>query len=329
MINDSLLGLNSDSSQDPSRAFSGYIIDPNKKPSKIIIEQEKEVSDYQENPDFYAQNTGQHTHDGVNSKFVQFRSLAGFIDSLLALPPKVPRYIYDQIKLISYPDDDRLYIYNTLTREWDFVQMQQDLYEIEQMTLPIDNIAGLGWIPGGSAPEAVPFANGAEMFTLGTDFSFFNNIAGSNGYLSFADTKKFKYETRLCITVPSIDTQQAWGFWDNNTDLPATLMDPTAINEAIRWIINNDALYCSCGDGAAATTQLVVGVTIAGSVDNRFKFIFTPGESVQFFVDGILKNTITTTLPSIGQVRAFFSGQSITPGSPAFIAHFPRFSLEV
>ena len=65
------------------------------------------------------------------------------------------------------------------------------------------------------------------------------------------------------------------------------------------FIVLNGILYAQTSDGTEKTrVQLEEFVANPFEVTRRLKIIFTAGSSAQFYVDDVLKATITTTLPA-------------------------------
>ena len=98
--------------------------------------------------------------------------------------------------------------------------------------------------------------------------------------------------------------------------------DPPAVTDVTKEIgfyVNNTAtfdLFGYCGNGTART-NLNLSTTLTLSTWYILEFVFITATSVAYYVNGVLKGTITTTLPSGAYVGEYFYGISAESTSAA------------
>jgi len=82
--------------------------------------------------------------------------------------------------------------------------------------------------------------------------------------------------------------------------------DPPGDNDyQVGFIIRDSVVYGHCGNGTA-NTETTTGVTLDQDVQRtRLKLIFNPGTDCKFYVDDVLKCTITTNLPAAYPFRIY------------------------
>lgn len=331
MLQDDLLGINTTSEDTSTSPFDEYIIDVKQVPTKrgpIKPNKEGQPTDYEEDPDFYAQTTGQHDHDNINSKPIGLQRIAGFFETLLAVPTYVPRSVYNQIKIVNQPDKDRIYIYDKLERKWKFIELKDIVYTTTQLQLPFNAAGDFGWDVVGTGADVSPYANGAELFSSSLEFAFRSDVIGTTGLLTFTNTKKLKLETLLIPRFTSANNKGTIGFYENDTDSPTNLVDITNVTESIRWVMLGTALYAVWANGSAVSSQLIPGALVASGTPLRLKILWVPGSAIQWFVEDVLVHTSTTNIPVSGSIYMTIAGQTISTGDSGFYTQFPRLSLE-
>jgi len=89
--------------------------------------------------------------------------------------------------------------------------------------------------------------------------------------------------------------------------------DPPGNNDyQVGFIIRNSVVYGHCGNGSAYT-ETTTGVTLDQGVQRtRLKLIFNPGTDCKFYVDDVLKCTITTNLPTAFPFRIYTAMQNLS-----------------
>jgi hypothetical protein len=58
--------------------------------------------------------------------------------------------------------------------------------------------------------------------------------------------------------------------------------------------------------GAESYVSLVTGITAPYTRDEVYEAVFTPGSKIDFFIDGVLKGTLTTSLPTGTEDAEYF-----------------------
>ncbi len=330
-MQDDLLGIDSLEGSTPKDVFGAYSIDVKNIPKKdgvIKPNVEGQPVGYEEDPDFYAQNTEQHTHDGVNSKPIPFQRISGFLETLTSTPTYRPRSISEQIKIVDIEDDDRIYFYDRLSRKWKFVTLLSTDFETQQLQLPVASTGDFGWDVAGAGADSIPFSNGSEMFSSSLEFEFFSKIIGIDGVLDFSFSKKIKFETVISPRFTDATNEGSIGFYENNSDTPTDLSDLSNIVTSIRWVMQGSSLYAVWADGTTVNTQLISGVTVAVGNGMTLKIVVEPGVSIKWFVDDALVLTSTTDLPNTGALFIAVSGRTSNAGKSGYYVHFPKLSLE-
>lgn len=74
------------------------------------------------------------------------------------------------------------------------------------------------------------------------------------------------------------------------------------VSSRVSFSYNNATgkLYAAVANGSAVTLQEITGITITNK--NQYRIVWNPGVSALFYVNGVLKQTITTNLPSSGNI---------------------------
>lgn len=103
-------------------------------------------------------------------------------------------------------------------------------------------------------------------------------------------------ESLMLETTPNT-FEAFWGFGSATCGAGGVDANATSVDPHIGFFWDNGTLYASCGDGAAQTrTNITSGVTIGAP--NWYEIVFDAGVSASFYVNGTLKATISTNLPT-------------------------------
>jgi hypothetical protein len=111
--------------------------------------------------------------------------------------------------------------------------------------------------------------------------------------LQFSASKIFVMDYFAVLPDSSVDTMV--GLCDSSAGLTITY-NQTA-QEAIAFTTNNANLYAHVCDGSTATTTQVTGVTITGTHNYRIVADLA-NDTAYFYVDGVLRQTISTNFPT-------------------------------
>jgi len=131
--------------------------------------------------------------------------------------------------------------------------------------------------------------------------------------LTFGETDKTtSLELRLLFSDLDANTQS---FGMSNNNFYSELSDTT---ECVTFIVENSILYAKTANGSAVTTtNISSGLTI--SEWNVYKIEFNSENEAKFYVNGVLKATHTTNLPTTSEVKFGYggttSGQSMRSSS--------------
>jgi len=173
-------------------------------------------------------------------------------------------------------------------------------------------------------------ANSSTVFTLGYGLSEFKYDSTSFGQLQFSTTKiiRLKFVAKFNnITTGSGPSTNAIGFSDGTTGF-GTVAN-TSLN-AIKIVQSSAtasaALYFATSNGSANTNTAISGVT--NNIPYLFEIVWTPTVDVKLYVDGVLKVTHTTNIPTGGNADLLY--QTVWGGgagsNPGLGLEFPTFS---
>jgi len=330
-MQDDLLGINSLEGATPKDVFGAYSIDVKAFPQKggaIKPNTEGQPFGYEEDPDFYSQNTPQHTHDGINAKPIGLEKIGGFVETILSEPTYVPRNVFQQLKIFDVDDNDQLSIYDRVSRLWKFIPLSTKKFSKSQLQLPVTSAGDFGWTVAGTGADSIPYSNGAEIFSNSLEFEFFSKLIGNNGVIDFSFDKQLRLETVLSPRFTNAGNKGSFGLYGNNTDTPSDLSDLTNTERSIRWIMDGPYLYAVWSDGITVLTHLISGVTVAAGTGIRLKILWNPGVNIKWYVNDVLLNVSTTNIPASGPVFLEISGITGTAGNSGYYVHFPQLSLE-
>jgi len=145
---------------------------------------------------------------------------------------------------------------------------------------------GVSVIGTGSVTHQTTFVRLQGVTTNDAAFMRFHRI-GLIRTTSWGSNRKFKTKIRM----DAVASQRAYvisGY--------CTYSNPTPGH--FGFYINGSTIYGSCANGSAQST-VDLGTSISGNWQ-LLEAIFTPGNNVEFFIDGVSKGTLSTNLPSTG-----------------------------
>lgn len=121
--------------------------------------------------------------------------------------------------------------------------------------------------------------------------------------------------------------QRGWGL---STSLaPFADFDDASVDAACFTVDTSGNLYghTSNGDGTTNHTETAIaGITITDN--NTYRIEFNPGVDVKFYVNGILKATNTTHLPSAGDIKFGVGGSGNGNDNDRIVIGIPSFAVE-
>lgn len=155
-------------------------------------------------------------------------------------------------------------------------------------------VSGLGYIKfsaGADSAHSVITTNGIGM----------KITSGSGDNLAFGEGKDVICEFTW-VRVGAANEQSGFGF--ATTAAPFADFDDASVDAACFTIDTSGNLYghTSNGDGTTNHTETqITGITLTNN--NTYRVEVNDGVDVKFYVNGILKATNTTTLPSAGAIK--------------------------
>lgn len=119
--------------------------------------------------------------------------------------------------------------------------------------------------------------------------------SGSTANYSPAQSKVIRIKTQLKFA----DTSDRKGFGLVVTPANVHTAQTDVTNGEVRFILNGSTMYAQNANGSTATTTDVSsGITFTNW--NTYEIVFTPGTDIKFYINGVLKATHSTNLPSSG-----------------------------
>lgn len=165
--------------------------------------------------------------------------------------------------------------------------------------------------------------SGANPHTLITQQPIWPDPAGVNQGIRFSNTKKVITEFRLSV-ISTGNNQMGWGLAATVT--PFTDYDDNTVNSVNFSVDASGNLYAHTSDGAGGNTETAIsGVTLTNM--NTYRIEWDPGTDAKFYVNGVLEATITTNLPTAGNLNWGFGGESVGTDRPESVTA-PWFSIE-
>jgi len=176
-----------------------------------------------------------------------------------------------------------------------------------QLPIGLDSIGTAGWVNYGAGATSQSYGIGYTRGNSGacgliTNGGFFTS--GSNARLSFDTSKEVIVEFGLGS---SRNTTSEGGFGLMEDTAPLSDYDDQTDDAVCFTVDGSGNLYAHTADrGTGHTETAITGVTLDSL--NTYRIEFNPGVDAKFYVNGTLKATIATNLPSSAQVMDFGYG---------------------
>lgn len=193
-------------------------------------------------------------------------------------------------------------IANVVTGSTYTVNADESLNTYNTQSIPINGVTTTiyGWVlstttlgasSGNSAGGYVQLSGSGSA-----DFNMITSLpgSGSDSKYTYDDGKIIRIKARLRF--PDTSDRKGFGLVITAANIHTAQTDTT--NGEIRFILNGASLYAQNANGTATSTDISSGITVTNW--NLYEIVFTPGVSIQFYVNGVLKATSTTNLPSTG-----------------------------
>lgn len=142
---------------------------------------------------------------------------------------------------------------------------------------------------------------------VGTTNEIFADVTGNNTPLLFNNSKKIIVEWSAKAQAAGTTEQFGAGLsqditrWDD--------YDDQTVDSCGFTVDTSGNLYAKTSDGGVGHTETqIAGITLTNM--NTYRIVFNPGVDAKFYVNGVLKATITTNLPNGATVILFGWGGS-------------------
>lgn len=182
-------------------------------------------------------------------------------------------------------------------------------YVIPLVTTSATALQGWTTTSTGTISLSFPVVAGQQQVTAADTaagaFTVSTALAGatSDSY-SYSDSKiiRIKFRCKLGDTTD----RKGWGLAITAADIHTAQTDTT--NGEIRFIANGATLYAQNANGTATSTDISSGVTLTQW--NTYEIIYNVGTNILFYVNGTLKATHTTNLPTTGSPRLCYGANT-------------------
>jgi len=153
--------------------------------------------------------------------------------------------------------------------------------------------------------------------SINATYTFFINGGGGSGEVlscalpgattdiptySVASNKIIRIKGRFALSTTT--DRFGWGFCITAAHIYTAQTDVN--NGEVRFVWNGATLYAQNANGTATSTDVSSGIT--ATQWNTYEIVFTPGTNIKYYINGTLKATHTTNLPTSGTlIHAFGS----------------------
>lgn len=170
--------------------------------------------------------------------------------------------------------------------------------------------------------------NPFHWFTLFESIDGYSQSAAGTGSVTLTDGYVALKSGNLANNTTRLDKISSYNITDLTWDKPRRIRmcvrfntvgsntmrictgDPTAGNaEKIGFLLSNATLYGQTGAGGVSSTEIDLGVTISSGDDKNLEIYYDPvKKKCDFYVNGILKGTSITDLPTGTSKAGWFFG---------------------
>lgn len=177
-----------------------------------------------------------------------------------------------------------------------------------------------GWVTNTSGTIAFsnPFVAGAAMKLSSSTLEWVVStlLIGTGGQASYRIDEGKIIRVKWFLNVTDLSDIKGWGFVITPANIYTAQTDVT--NGEIRFVLNAATLYAQNANGTATSTNIGSGITLTDW--NTYEIVFTPGVDIKFYINGVLKATHTTNIPTSGTLvlayGASANGRVINSMSP-------------
>lgn len=182
-------------------------------------------------------------------------------------------------------------------------------------TIVTSSTSLIGWTLASSSSVSVT-SDGAGSYTRiasggSTDITAITNLLGNGSTTNFSPSLTKAIRIRFKLRVADTTDRKGWGLCVTAANIHTAQTDTTS--GEVRFILNGSTLYAQNANGTATSTDISSGLTFTNW--NTYDIVFTPGTDIKYYVNGTLKATHTTNLPTTGTqvlaIGANANGRSI------------------
>lgn len=219
------------------------------------------------------------------------------------LANQIVEVVYDgtNFQLVSTPSSSSPLTINTN------VDASYQTYVIPIVTTSTSSLQG--WTTSGGISVTNPVPAGTQQVTAsdtgGGAFTASTLIAGatSDNY-AYSDSKIIRVKFR--VKLGDTSDRKGWGFALTAADIHTAQTDTT--NGEIRFVANGTSLFAQNANGTATATDISSGITLTQW--NTYEIIYNVGTNILFYVNGTLRATHTTNMPTTGTPRLCYGANT-------------------
>lgn len=157
-----------------------------------------------------------------------------------------------------------------------------------------------GWTVSGFS--GITGSAGGVTYLSGTAAILTTPLPGSTATDTFSPSLTKSIRIKFRIRFGDTIDRKGFGLCITGANIYTTQSDTT--NGLVRFILNGSTLYAHNSNGTATSTDISSGLTFTNY--NIYEIVFTPGTDIKYYVNGTLKATHTTNLPTTGtQILAY------------------------
>lgn len=159
----------------------------------------------------------------------------------------------------------------------------------------------------GGTNSATPwtFSSFNDITSKTGDYVQIGNTGDTSAFCTFlTDTQQFTStkDLRVKWVYKIVATNALYHFGFGLGNNATSFEDKTSNVRAARFIVENATIYAVVGDGTGVTVSSALTGVTTGAL-NIYEIVWTSGVNFKFYVNGVLKATISTTMPTTGAMN--------------------------
>lgn len=175
----------------------------------------------------------------------------------------------------------------------------------------------------------ITFANrGDGSDYTGTAFTGTAPMAGTGSgatTLAFSSSKSFRLRWPVAVSVAlGVGLKYGFGFANASTNIYDETSGSSGLS-SMRFVINNAGLFAVVSNGTTVTASADISSGLTLTQVNIYEIVSTNGVDVKFYVNGVLKSTLTTNIPTTSNALLAFG----TTGVTGLTMNHPTFSRAI